>query len=75
MKLSRPQQWKRKFQKFLRKVRILQGVGGPGDSPDSENGPDAQVRAPLKPKPHRGIAAIALPEPEDLVSFNDAISK
>jgi hypothetical protein len=74
MKQSRRQQWKRRVGRFFKKRRTLQGLGLNDDTPESENGPDASVRAPLKPKPHIGSSAITLPEPV-VLTFDDAISR
>jgi hypothetical protein len=35
-----------------------------GIDDDEEDDPDSMVRAPLKPKPYSGAAAIALKEPD-----------
>ena len=37
-----------------------------GESPEDDEGPTSDVRVPVKPRPHGGSAAIALPLPENL---------
>lgn len=51
----------------IRKLRELLGEDVPEDSAidDSSGGPDAPVRAPIKPRPHLNSGAIALPEPDE----------